>query len=223
MKIETDTQRNFKKQMKQLEKQKDYKNKYYLYDERKPKKYRKIRNISISSVIVIIIVVYSLLNRINNTIRIPVKSFLYTDNILSGITSPDKNKTRNFIATVIELRKTQGELINYTNSIIESGTIDEEQIIETTYSVKDYLKTIHEYRDKLENEDFPEHMASFKEKNISLITSIDKYYDAYLKSLLNPKEKKYREIMSKEAKKINEYIKIIGTELERIINDYNGS
>lgn len=27
--------------------------------------------------------------------------------------------------------------------------------------------------------------------------------------------------MSKEAKKINEYIKITGTELERIINDYN--
>lgn len=219
--METDTQRNFKKQMKELEKQKGYKNKYHLYEERKPKKYRKIRNISISSVIVFIIVGYSLLNRINKIIHIPTKSFITTESTLSKDTTPGKNKIRDFIVTVIELRKTQGELINYSNSIIESGVIDEEQIIETTYAVKDYLKMIHEYRDKLENADVSGHMAGFKERNLGLIVSIDNYYNAYLKNLLNPKEKEYREIMSKEAKKINECIKIIDTELESIINNYN--
>lgn len=219
MKMGTNTQRNFRKQIKELEKQKDYKSKYYLYDERKPKKYRKIRNISISSVIIMIIMGYSLLGRINNLLHIPLKSFNNTENTL--YITPEKNITRDFITTIIELRKTQVELIDYSNNISRLEFVDEEQIIETTYIVKDYLKTIHEYQDKLISIETSEHMESFKEKNISLIVSMDNYYEALLKSLLNPKEKEYRDTMSKEAKRINEYQKIINVELENIINDYN--
>ena len=164
-----------------------------------------------------------MLNRINNILHIPIKSFINIENTLPKYPVPDKNKIRNFIEIVIELRKTQGELINYTNNINKLEHIDEEQIIETTYAVKDYLKTIHEFRNKIENADVSGHMVGFKERNIRLIVSIDNYFDAYLKNLLNSNERKYREIMSKEAKKINECIKIISTELKLIINDYNES